>query len=86
MRIDLGTHWHGDHAKPLRNPHQATAAIWIECTDRQASRLVDAGASVTNCSPVSALSAYPKMGLEQWLLAQTWHANRIGKVTNGKKN
>lgn len=68
-RVDLGTHWHGDHGGKLHNPQPGTAEIWRACLDRAAGVLADAGVEVVNCSPVSALQAYPKMSLNDALEA-----------------
>lgn len=65
-RIDNGLHWHGRHER-TSNPTEGTAATWAMCLDRAAKPLADAGVRVVNCSPVSALEAYQKMGLTEWL-------------------
>lgn len=65
-RVDQGVHWHGRHER-TSNPTEATAAIWRDNLDRQAVALRERGIRVVNCSPVSALTAYEKMGLEEWL-------------------
>lgn len=66
-RVDLGTHWHGNHGEGLTNPTEGTAALWADRLDRAAPALSAAGVEVANCSPVSALTAFPKMGLCDWL-------------------
>lgn len=66
-RVDLGKHWHADHAGELRNPHQATADIWVSSFDEAAADLAGLGVRVTNCSPVSALTKFPKAALADWL-------------------
>lgn len=66
-RTDLGRHWHGDHGGRLGNPTRRTAAVWRDNFDAAAPQLAAAGISVTNCSSVSAITAYPKMELEEWL-------------------
>jgi len=66
-RIDLGSHWHGDHGEGLKNPGRGTAELWVRFLDEAASALVEAGVNVVNCSPVSALTAYRKVELAQWL-------------------
>lgn len=65
-RVDNGVHWHGNHER-TGNPTRWTAAIWAANLDAAASALAGRGIRVVNCSPVSALTAYEKMGLEEWL-------------------
>jgi hypothetical protein len=65
-RVDNGIHWHGRHER-TSNPTEAMAAAWAMYLDRAAKPLADAGVRVVNCSPVSALEAYQKMGLSEWL-------------------
>ncbi|WP_313666102.1 hypothetical protein [Shinella sp.] len=65
-RVDLGVHWHGRHER-TGNPTESTAAMWAHHLDRQVTALAAHGVRVVNCSPVSALTAYPKMELEDWL-------------------
>lgn len=64
MRADLGLHWHGRHPAGLNNPTPKSLARWRERLDRQAPRLAAAGVTVINASPVSALSAYPRLTLD----------------------
>lgn len=64
--IDRGTHWHGLH-KRTDNPTEGTAAMWAYHLDRQAAAIRAAGVSIINCSPTSALTAFPKTTLEHWL-------------------
>lgn len=64
MRVDRGTHWHGDHPKGLNNPADVNVRRWRQVLDAQAPMLKEMGVSVINASPVSALEAYPKMTLE----------------------
>jgi hypothetical protein len=66
-RVDLGNHWHPDHAGELRNPHQATADLWVRSFDDAAEELGSLGVEVTNCSPVSALTKFKKASLADWL-------------------
>jgi hypothetical protein len=65
-RVDNGVHWHGKH-KRTGNPTRWTAAAWVANLDAAASALSARGIRVVNCSPVSALTAYEKTGLEEWL-------------------
>lgn len=70
-RVDLGVHWHGKHTA-TGNPTESTASMWVYHMDRQAGSLKKRGIRVVNCSPVSALQGYEKMGLERWLEAKAW--------------
>lgn len=65
-RVDHGLHWHGRHER-TSNPTEGTAANWAMNLDRAAGALADAGVRVVNCSPASALVAYAKMDLTEWL-------------------
>lgn len=67
MRIDLGVHWHGKHERGMNNPSKTTVEKWRAHLDGQAARLKELGVEVINCSLVSALTAYPKMSLEEAL-------------------
>lgn len=65
-----GSHWHGNHPTPLRNPTPQRLAIWAATFDAQAKRLLNMGVEIINCSQTSALNAYPKLTvhevLERW--------------------
>lgn len=65
-RLDLGEHWHGKHTH-CGNSTDRTAEFWRDSFNAAAPKLLDAGILVTNCSPVSAITAYEKMDLETWL-------------------
>lgn len=62
-----GTHWHGDHGGGLKNPLDETTEIWRVAMDRAAPFLAELGVRVVNCSPISAISGFPKVPLEDWL-------------------
>lgn len=64
MRVDHGTHWHGDHPKGMNNPAAVNVKRWRQVLDAQAGLLKEMGVEVLNASAVSALEAYPKMTLE----------------------
>ena len=66
-RTDLGSHWHGDHADGLKNPKKVTADLWMRCLDEAAPALFEVEADVVNCSPVSAVTAFRKTRLAEWL-------------------
>lgn len=65
MRCDKGLHWHGSHEKGLNNPTPGNVERWRRVTDAAAPVLAALGVSVINCSPISALTAYPKMSLSE---------------------
>ena len=69
MRVDRGQHFFGPHSYTKERPSQANVDRWRPILDRQAPKLESRGIKVINCSPVSALTAYPKMSLEDALLA-----------------
>lgn len=69
MRLDRGVHWHGRHPRPLNNPAEHAILQWIRHLDDAAAQLAGMGISVTNCSPVSALTAYPRQSFEAWAAA-----------------
>lgn len=64
VRVDRGLHWHGVHDRRLNNPDEGRTMRWRRILDDAALPLADAGFEVINCSPISALTAYPKMTLE----------------------
>lgn len=61
MRIDAGIHWHGRHGRGLNNPTELNVTKWRRVLDAVAPQIASLGVRVINCSPVSALAAYPKM-------------------------
>lgn len=70
MHLAGGVHWHPDHPAPLNNPTDPrTFAGWRQRLEAIAPRLQDLGVEVINCTPGSALTAYPNLPLEQALAA-----------------
>lgn len=67
MRCDRGLHWHGKHIPGLNNPTPQNVERWRRVTDEAAPMLAALGVTVVNCSPISALTAYPKMSLKEAL-------------------
>jgi hypothetical protein len=65
-------HWHGRHPPPLNNPIVTNYDNWRRNIDGAAGKLKARGIDVVNCSPISTLTKYPKMtveeGLERWKL------------------
>lgn len=66
MRVDKGKHFFGDHPYG-GGPSEGNAQIWSAHLDKQAPVLAGMGIEVINCSPVSALTAFPKMSFEDAL-------------------
>lgn len=60
-------HWHPDHEAPLRNPKGTRFDVWRKLLDDQGPLLREWGVEVLNASPASALTAYPKVSLEEAL-------------------
>lgn len=67
MTLADGVHWHGAHGGGLRNPSAQSLARWARVLDAQAPLLQRLGVTVLNVSPVSALTAFPKVSLEDAL-------------------
>lgn len=67
-----GIHWHGPHAKGLNNPQDSNFIRWRENFLSVAKQIRDLGVEVINCNPDSALTAFPKMMvdevMERWSL------------------
>ncbi len=70
-------HWHGKH-KGLSNPSKLNFKKWREDIDGVAPVLAGFGIKVLNASPISKLTAYPKMTLTE-ALAQA-HEDQFVKV------
>lgn len=64
MRLDRGMHWHGAHGPELHNPNREVIARWRRVIDQAAPTLDALGVTVLNASPISALTAYPKIDFE----------------------
>lgn len=69
MRVDQGKHFFGPHPYTDERPSVSNCEKWRKILDRQANTLSERGTRVINCSPVSALTAYPKMSFEDALNA-----------------
>lgn len=69
MRMDHGLHWHGRHPAPMSNPTTKNVGRWRRAVDNAWKAIRPLGIEVINCSPISALQSYPKMGLEEALAA-----------------
>lgn len=69
MTLEYGLHWHGQHPEGLKNPVLDVVGKWRRSVDNAAEIVAARGIKVINCSPVSALKRYPKMGFEEALAA-----------------
>jgi hypothetical protein len=67
MRLDRGLHWHGPHPKGQNNPLAKNVERWRRAIDNAAPVFEALGVPVINASPVSTLTAYPKMTLTEAL-------------------
>ena len=52
-------HWHGSHPAPLRNSEDAHLAHWARRFDSLVEPANLLGANIINCTPDSAISAFP---------------------------
>jgi len=57
-----GGHWHGAHAKPLRNASPGTFEKWIKSMEALAAELAKRSIAVVNCTEGSALRCFPSKG------------------------
>ena len=76
MTLEKGLHWHGRHEGRLHNPTTGNVDRWRRVTDAAYAKLCDLGITAYNCSPVSALVAYPKVSLEVALDTHHFHCLR----------
>lgn len=67
MRLDRGVHWHGRHPPGLNNPSERSIAAWRKGLNDAAAELAALGVEVLNASPVSTVTAFPVMTLEEAL-------------------
>ena len=62
-----GKHWHPDHGRGLGNPAADSLAKWAAHFDAAAPVYASWGIEVLNASPISAITAFPKVDLEEAL-------------------
>jgi len=60
-------HWHGRHPPPVDNPIDSNFEKWIRTTDTAKQKLDGLGIDVVNCSMISKLTKYPKLGIDDAL-------------------
>lgn len=61
MHANGGAHWHDPHGGKLRNPAASVMADWVREITREVHRFK---ASITNCTPGSALRCFPYLAFE----------------------
>ncbi len=59
-----GAHWHGDHRSGLGNPTSTAMMSWKRCFHGAANVLKSRGVEVLNASRDTALTAFPRVNLE----------------------
>lgn len=62
-----GTHWHGEHAFPLRNTAGGTYGRWVEQFAELRDSAISLGIEIVNCTPGSALTCFPAASLTEAL-------------------
>lgn len=67
LRTDKGKHFFGEHPYDKTRPIAANVDKWRKILDDQAPVIRERGVEVFNCSPVSKLTAFPKMTFEEAL-------------------
>jgi hypothetical protein len=65
--VEYGEHWFGRHPVPLNNPLRSQANRWKLAFEGAAPRCKVLGIDVVNCSPISTLTCYPKVTIDQML-------------------
>lgn len=65
LGIDMrGKHWHPEHPEPSRDSEYV---LYRRAFDKLAPLVKKAGVEVINCSPISALTCFPKGDIESLL-------------------
>lgn len=67
MHTNGGTHWHGEHPPPLRNPDRSRMYQWRQDLEARAFKLKEKKIDVVNCGLDSSLKCFPKMTIDQML-------------------
>lgn len=66
MTLGHGAHWKDDE-RGVGKPDDGRIRSWREAMDGCAAQFSELGVDVINCTPQSALTAYPKMALDEAL-------------------
>jgi hypothetical protein len=74
MCIDQALNWHGGHKLGLLNKSVGDVIRWRKMLDAQAPMLASLGVEVLNATPVSALTAYPKVDFAAVIARQNCEA------------
>ena len=69
MQLAGGLHWHGPHGGRCSNPTEPNVPRWRRVVDAAHETVKDQGIKGFNCSPVSALTQWPKCTLAEALAA-----------------
>ena len=64
MTLKNGLHWHGEHVGKCSNPNDKNVVRWRRVVDDAAATLTKLQIKAFNCSPLSALTEYPKCSFE----------------------
>lgn len=65
--LEYGLHWHPNHPEGMKNPLPGNVDAWRRAVDGAATTLSAWGIRIINCSPISVLKRYEKMGFERAL-------------------
>ncbi len=65
--LEYGLHWHPNHPDGMKNPLPGIVEAWRRAVDNAATTLSAWGIRVINCSPISTLKRYEKIGFERAL-------------------
>jgi len=65
--LEHGEHWHGRHPYQMNNPAPSNVKRWRGAWENAAGKLAQLGVDVVNCSPISALTKYPRMTVQEAL-------------------
>jgi hypothetical protein len=60
-------HWHGRHPSPMTNPIESNFQTWRKNLAGAKPKLDALGIDVVNCSPISTLTTFPKISVEEAL-------------------
>jgi hypothetical protein len=66
MNPDTDVHWYGRNRWPMaHNPNEACFRRWRRAMENAAAQLKERGVDVVNCSPMTAIKAFPVKTLEE---------------------
>lgn len=73
-----GGHWHPDHAEPLRTTPRPTYERWVIQMRVLARHL--SGAEIVNCTPGSAIDAFPRVCLRDALVEEVMRGRAAERI------